>query len=553
MQIPSATHTLPTDYYRENFLTLIHTVEAQYPDLLNEAELAWLHTFLSLPIDSQRLYLRLLTRKGPLFRLTKLRYEEIADIDAAATQLADVNFITFDVLDYPLDTVCALFTKPELLHRFECLQSIKQAKKTQLVETLCAQGLIAADFCESLIAICHSTHLRVFLLLFFGNTHQDLSQFVLADLGLHTFESYPLDRAHRFFSDREQIDDWLALSDLNETLWQAKAEKDLHQVIELVPHLPTPFTWAPLERKRQTLINHIARDIERIAGESTEQQAIALSLYRQTQRPPSRERQIRLLDKRQQWQEALALTQTILDSPHNEEEADVAQTLYRRLAKKAGLTAPKKSPPSYHALSLVLPQGTERVEHTVAEYFKQQGWHAEYVENTLMCGLFGLAFWDLIFSPLPGAFINPFQRSPKDMFSEAFFAQRRDAIERRLVDIEQGVWQEWLSVYQQKFGISNDWVHWSALSEALLLRAIHVIPPSALCVIFSRILFDPKHNRSGFPDLILFQEDTYQWVEVKGPGDTLQRNQLRWLQVFDQHDIPALVAFITWEQQADID
>ncbi|GAL06584.1 hypothetical protein restriction endonuclease-like VRR-NUC domain [Photobacterium aphoticum] len=72
-------------------------------------------------------------------------------------------------------------------------------------------------------------------------------------------------------------------------------------------------------------------------------------------------------------------------------------------------------------------------------------------------------------------------------------------------------------------------------------------------MIFSRILFDPKHNRSGFPDLILFQDDTYQWVEVKGPGDTLQRNQLRWLQVFDQHDIPALVAFVTWEQQADID
>ena len=43
----------------------------------------------------------------------------------------------------------------------------------------------------------------------------------------------------------------------------------------------------------------------------------------------------------------------------------------------------------------------------------QSSWAAvHYVENSLMNALFGLAFWEQIFTPVPGAFHNPFQGLP---------------------------------------------------------------------------------------------------------------------------------------------
>ncbi|MGF1685483.1 VRR-NUC domain-containing protein [Photobacterium japonica] len=537
---------LAVDYYRTNFLTLIHTVQAQYDDLLTPDEREWLITFLALPLNSQCLYLRLLTRKGPLFRLYKLDYDEIPDRDVAAQHLADAGFIHFALTDFPLAQICALFTKPELLQRFSCLHALKQATKPRLVERLSEHPITFTDFHEPLFAICHSEHLQVFLLLFFGNSHQDLSQFVLAELGRQTFEQYPLDRQHRFFHERQHIEDWLSLSQLNDAYWQAKTQRDTDAICALVPRLPPAFTWVPLENKRQTLINHLARDLERHAGDCPMLQQQALSLFRQSQRPPSRERQVRLLEKQHQLTSALTLTKDMLSPPFHEDETDVAHILFKRLAKKKGESIPACRPFSPNEIHLKLTAQSARVETCVADYFQQHNWEAHYVENHLMCGLFGLAFWDIIYTPIAGAFLNPYQRSPRDMFTPEFYLRRKQAINHRLHAIEHAQWNEWLTVYQKKGGIGNDWVHWSALNEELIKRSIEIIPTHALRMIFERMVFDPKNNRSGFPDLILFNKQQYCWVEVKGPGDTLQRNQMRWLSHFEQYGIPAKVAYVTW-------
>ena len=47
------------------------------------------------------------------------------------------------------------------------------------------------------------------------------------------------------------------------------------------------------------------------------------------------------------------------------------------------------------------------------------------MENKLMNALFGLAFWEQIFAPVPGAFHNPYQSVPTDMYDPAFSARRR--------------------------------------------------------------------------------------------------------------------------------
>ena len=74
-----------------------------------------------------------------------------------------------------------------------------------------------------------------------------------------------------------------------------------------------------------------------------------------------------------------------------------------------------------------------------------------------------------------------------------------------------------------------------------------------LLAVFERLLFDPRENRSGFPDLIALGDEPgdYCLVEVKGPGDTLQDSQKRWLRYFADRDIPARVAWVEWREHSN--
>jgi hypothetical protein len=85
------------------------------------------------------------------------------------------------------------------------------------------------------------------------------------------------------------------------------------------------------------------------------------------------------------------------------------------------------------------------------------------------------------------------------------------------------------------------------LSPELIHLALSSIPASDLLAVFRRLLIDLRNNRSGFPDLILFQQGSYQLVEVKGPGDRLQINQERWFRFFTQNNMPASIANVSFQ------
>lgn len=59
---------------------------------------------------------------------------------------------------------------------------------------------------------------------------------------------------------------------------------------------------------------------------------------------------------------------------------------------------------------------------------------------------------------------------------------------------------------------------------------------------------DISANRSGLPDLIQFwpTEKRYLMLEVKGPGDRLQDNQIRWISYCNQHALPVAVIYVHW-------
>lgn len=99
---------LPEGYYHDNFLKLVEHAQTYYPDLLSESETHWIQTFLSLDTQTQRLLVRLYTRKGEWFRSDKLNYAEIPDLEPALL-LSTISALFLFLKAYPLQCSPKIF------------------------------------------------------------------------------------------------------------------------------------------------------------------------------------------------------------------------------------------------------------------------------------------------------------------------------------------------------------------------------------------------------------------------------------------------------------
>uniref|UniRef100_A0A5B6YVN6 Fanconi-associated nuclease n=1 Tax=Davidia involucrata TaxID=16924 RepID=A0A5B6YVN6_DAVIN len=93
--VVESTKTCPPSMtkYQQNFFLLIQEVLRSYPHLFTHDEKNFLETFTSLSDDSQRLFVRLYTRKGPSFRMSNISYPEISDCRQAVKGLSAAGYI----------------------------------------------------------------------------------------------------------------------------------------------------------------------------------------------------------------------------------------------------------------------------------------------------------------------------------------------------------------------------------------------------------------------------------------------------------------------------
>ncbi|MCG9681145.1 VRR-NUC domain-containing protein [Vibrio sp. Isolate23] len=533
---------LPADYYLNNFLKLTHHAQEMYPDLLSPSERQWLDNFEHLSIQAKCLLVRLLSRKGEWFRSDKLKYDEIDDLDTTLDELNTSDFVTLNP-DISIPTLASsLLTKPELIRLFNLTN--KQAKKGAIIEALSPQAFSKYNALGFIIIRLESPQvIDVLLALFFANTHQDLSQFVLDELGLHQFEPYQLSRERRFFASRGELDQLLTLSRTQENYLNG----DRQCVPTLMNHLAqlaTPVQHDYVERKRQHLINDIARDLERL-----QEYELANRWFEHTSLPPSRERRARIYDKQGNLNAMSDIVTDILHTPYDVSEQEVANRLQQRLQSLKGLKVPRVSKPTLQERHLSLDLSHQRVELAVKEHFEQQGYNVFYSENTLLNGLFGLAFWEVIFSPIEGAFINRYQYRPLDLYQPDFSLKRQSLISHVFTVLEEDGLSNLTQIYQDKVGVNNPFVSWNVFTPQLLENALTFIPSSLLCQLFKIMLQDLKLYRNGLPDLVLFKDGKFEWMEVKGPGDRLQDNQWRWIDHFQKLHVPFSVCYVTNTQR----
>jgi hypothetical protein len=546
-------------YYLLNFERALAWLAERYDDVFGADERHFLGAFGGLPQASRALLVRMLMRKGTLFRASRLDYDEIGCPLQAAAPLVALGWI--DAAPHlSLDELFNLATRPELqqmfAHVFAHVRASKGGRKSDLLEALRAThdetkpydiwDPHSADrvFHVAIAPLCERLRL-----MFFGNLQQDWSEFVLADLGVFQYETVAFAPSSRAFQQREDVDRYLALHACRETLDTLAEGDSIEPLLADIAAIETGHAW--LDTRRAKLLFRIGQHCER-----RQDWEAALTVYAGCAWPGARHRRMRVLERSGRFDVALTLALQAVEAPESEEEQQRVARLLPRLQRRLGhpvARAARARPIERSALVLERPVEPFNVEFVARDHLSCPQAPVHYVENALINSLFGLLCWEPVFAALPGAFFHPFQRGPADLHAPDFHARRAAQFDACLAQLGSGAYRETILRHlQSKAGLQSPFVFWGVLTPELMTQALDCLPAAHLKLCFERLLRDLRSNRSGLPDLVRFwpAERRYELIEVKGPGDRLQDNQIRWLEYCAQHGMPVRVLDVRWTDDA---
>jgi hypothetical protein len=242
---------------------------------------------------------------------------------------------------------------------------------------------------------------------------------------------------------------------------------------------------------------------------------------------------VRVLHKQGDNLAAQDYLEQIKAQPFSEEETQFAQRFGRR---QAGFQPP--------TTTLDITQVQDSVEEQALSLLLEPGGWGIHAENTLFNTLTGLLYWPLIFADVPGAFTNPFQYGPNDLYDDDFLEPRQDLlIELESQFTDDSAFAEHLQhMVTTKKGIANALVYWPLLEQISVADLMQAIPLDDLRKMCGFLIRHLAQRRAGMPDLLVVHgPNNYELVEVKGPTDQLQPGQRIWFKHLQRMSIPARV------------
>ena len=520
-------------YYAENLLAVVVGVRERYEDLLTEAERRFGTAIAGLSAAPLRLLARLVGRRS-LLREDRLRYAEVPDAPAALAELVAAGLVERRPPVAPAELL-ALFTVTELRLCFFEVPSAGVAK-TDFVRRIAAT--VPAAFCRwrlrrraSWLRLGQQDRLRLYRLLYFGHPAGDMAAFVLRDLGVRRYEAVPWSPQQRLFHDRRTLQRCLDLLDASDAIAALGPKPAIDACRAAVDALLVALWEAEshrlLERRRSRALGRLGRCLER-SGEFD----LALACYRRSTLPPARERCMRILARLGDAAGVERLRREIRAAPWCALEQDFAGR-FLRSAKRPPLPQRQLCVPLRAAAA---PGDVEQAALRLLTAGGGVGWH---LENHLPMALFALAYWDWLFAPIPGAFVNAFQTGPLDLGWPDFLAAREGVCREPAAPLKPQL-RERLAA---KAGIANPLFDWRRCPPAVLAAVIDAMPETHLAALLAIVRGDLAGRRSGFPDLVVVQgPGRYEFVEVKGPGDRLSVRQRLWIEALGSRGLPVCVA-----------
>lgn len=543
---------LPSNYYLSNFQCWLSLAWKRYTSFFQTAEQVQIQRFGELSEQSQALFVRLFNRKGDYFCIEKLEYPELGDLHSLLQELGAKGFIQTELESVHRPHLLPLLSLLELKALCHALGIAQTAPKAILIErlqqNLFADQLIFDDY--SWIYFSTKTLFFRLMVLFFGNRSQSLKEFVLVDLGKACYESYEIDESSPSFPHRDALEQYLKEGEEKDRFWQICQQGDFSAMKEKVNLL------FPVVEQRKTLSGSKALYHMIFWGitayEKQKEWELALSLYQRLLKiEPDFEvlqRILQCLEKLKRYEEAYGIArEALLKTSISEERLFFQFHLEKnakRLKRKAEVFFSLQKPPQQNWFrkktknsqgQKALYQGKSAlvsVETLALEAYQEEGWSGFLAENAFILSAASFLCWDILFAPLPQAFLHPFQRGPRDLFKKSFYASRELLFQNRWDALEKMTVSERVDFFQHCFSQKSTF-HCILTSPVFTVESFYPLlaysATSSLLPLFQEIFRDLSGRSRGFPDLFLWKNGHLRFVEVKGVGDHLSDSQRVWL------------------------
>ncbi len=519
---PSA--NLPTYYYHTHFLEMLAFVSQHYEHALRPAHRELIDAYHDLSLPAQRLYVRLVNRKGSVFAQNRLRYPEIGDVRPPLAELAAAGWVGHPDVDDLHDLLHCL-TRTQLLQLLlpdfvGLSRSLRKAEYIAFALQNAAPGSLLERLpVGTVVAQRHSNPLLYMMFLYFGRLPDGLAQFTMRDLGIVQTQGFRKDYEPRF-NELEEAEEHFFFGLRLKLLERTVLPAGLAEISADAESWPEP-SYPGAARLRDQLAERIGRAAED-AGES----GLALAVYGRGESSLCTERRVRILLATGQKDAARQLLERAIAAPGSDAERLFAEDLYQRKFDR------KKTSVATDALRAAASIDLDEVyagapEKGAVAYYEAQGHRAWRIENTLWRTLFGLLFWDELYPGTGADLHSPFEWLPLSLKNGSFLQQNQNSIDTKLKLLEDkpALVRTILATSTRHYGRANAVFRWRQTTLDALFALLETIDARLLRGALLRLAEDYNGNRHGYPDLLVIDQDGPRFVEIKTEGDQLRHNQ----------------------------
>ncbi|OWM70972.1 hypothetical protein CDL15_Pgr013153 [Punica granatum] len=562
--------------YQQNFRVIVHEVLASSPHLFR---------------DSEKLFI------GPWFRMSKISYPEISNVQQAVDDLSASGYVialepsgvnTDDIVGV-LRTL-AVFELYEILHLLNknCKRGLRKQDVISLLIASYEDGsspLLPSMILEK-VGLCIRISSKAESLfwraerIFFLNGEQDLSSFLLVDLGIIKYPKYNCIITDQIFVDRVELLAYEEAIEVAQLIDEALEENDNEKVLRCISIADSQIDL-PSSRVIGSLASSSAAFLLSFTASWIYSKVVLLGvsfLERERRYNYAINLLRRLLDcftcdgRRGFWtlrlsvdlghlgylNESLSVAENGLLDPWI--RAGSRMALQKRILRLAKPPRRWKVPPFSESINRKIKEvqvvgrplnceiGKKNrfygedgeqcgVEQLALQHYacEGRGWYGVHTESGIWLTIFGLLMWDVIFSDVPNVFCTRFQTAPLDLETSSFYPARKTLIETQLQRIHEGMAEEMLiTSWESNFGTSCRGINWERHSLSDLRAAVSCVGGRCLASLCQNLCQDYRSWSSGMPDLLLWRfhgeyKGEAKLVEVKGPTDRLSEQQRAWL------------------------
>ncbi len=269
----------------------------------------------------------------------------------------------------------------------------------------------------------------------------------------------------------------------------------------------------------------------------------AVSVYQLCSAHPARERLCRIHHSAGRIHETQSLLEEITTSPHSDEELLFAEDFH---ARKFGKRRTSTLTDMLRNASVILIDEAFRdsPEQAALARFHSSGALAFRTENQIWNALFGLLFWDELQGETTH---NQFETRPTRWLDGSFGTRQAEEISKKLTLLHSGKALDLItSIFETRFGQPNGIFRWRRSDLPAITALLRHGKPSAIETILRHMISDPENHTSGYPDLMIVEEDSVAFVEIKAEGDQIRRNQLARMLALESAGFDVRVTRVQW-------